>query len=190
MIDYRLNIFLSFFFHRTLTSAFSICLSAWIPICFELDCLRSAVLCQYWNPFPSSSAALTVWISCFRLVFLYFLFSELQWRVPGNTVMVVGNNSHGGRKWQQWLDTRQHLWECCKGSCGYHDQPGKIVPHPAVQQAALDWRHCGFVKDFDFSSSCTDHWYINLRRLDQAFEFQEDWIKHGDHRTFSKRSRA
>lgn len=95
MIDYRLNIFLSFFFHWTLTSAFSICLSAWIPICFELDCLRSAVLCQYWNPFPSSSAALTVWISCFRLVFLYFLFSELQWRVPGNTVMVVGNDSSG-----------------------------------------------------------------------------------------------
>lgn len=95
MIDYRLNIFPSFFFRWTLTSTLSICLSAWLSICFELECLRSAVLCQYWNPFPSSSAALTVWISCFRLVSPCILFSELQWRVPGDTVVVVGNDSSG-----------------------------------------------------------------------------------------------
>lgn len=89
MIDYRLNIFPSFF-HWTLTSAFSICLSAWLPTCFELECLRSAVPCQYWNPFPSSWAVLTVWMSFFRLVSLCILFSELQWRG-----VVAGNDSSG-----------------------------------------------------------------------------------------------
>lgn len=153
------------FFHWTLTSAFSICLSAWPPICFELECLRNTVLCQYWNPFPSSSAVPTVWISCSRLVSLCILFSELQWRVPGRTGMVVGNDSSG------WT------WDNISGN------PVKAHLVTMINQGKLF-----YIQQFsrqlwlEILWLCQGFWFFKLlhwspvhKSQNHASEFQEEW---------------